>query len=216
MGLEQIEKLQCALAHAQRPSSDFDLNAGGAPFVRQGELRAAAVLILFEERDGTWFVHLTKRPSTMRHHPGQIAFPGGKKDDADTSLLETALREAREELGLDTHYVTTLGRLPSHETITGFLIEPIVAYLTGPKQTYSRSEEVAEHFIVPFAHLMTIATYSVQSRQWRGQERRYYVVPYGPYYIWGATARICYSLAHAYAQGGYNDVKNIEQLAPLP
>ncbi|KAF0676342.1 CoA pyrophosphatase [Profundibacterium mesophilum] len=175
-------------------SSDFDLNPAARPS-RAPDLRAAAVLVPLWERGGRVDVILTKRSSALRHHPGQIAFPGGKIDAGDSGPEAAALREAHEEIGLAPSRVELIGRLPHHETVTTFSMVPIVGWISGPFTPVPEAGEVAEVFTVPLAHLAQTAHYMVSSRHWRGQERRYFQVPYGPYYIWGATARVLRGLA---------------------
>jgi len=191
---DTIARLQAALQRPAGESSDFDLN----PEHRLPEgrvLRPAAVLVgLFDSPAGPEVV-LTKRSALLRHHPGQVAFPGGKLDPGDPTPEAAALREAHEEIGLSPDRVTLLGRLPAHETVTGFMLTPVLGWISGPFQPVPEAGEVAEVFRVPFAHLADPARYRVERRIWQGQWRRYYVVPWGPYYIWGATARILRSLA---------------------
>jgi 8-oxo-dGTP pyrophosphatase MutT (NUDIX family) len=189
---DEMSRLTAALARSGGSSSDFDLNPEAAPLTRS--LRPAAVLVgVLAGSTGARMI-LTKRASHLKHHPGQIAFPGGKQDDSDASLEATALREAQEEIGLPPDRVRVIGRLPAHETVTGFLMTPIlaeVAHFTPAPD----AGEVEEVFTVPLAHLLNAAHYTIQRRQWRGQWRAYYAVPWGPYYIWGATARILRGLA---------------------
>lgn len=183
-------RLRNALARPGGESSDFDLNP--AIVLPPGRvLRPAAVLVaVWEDR-----VILTKRASHLKHHPGQIAFPGGKLDEGDASLEAAALREAWEEIGLPPEVVEVLGRLPAHETVTGFTVTPILARLTAPFTPRPEAGEVEEVFTVPLSHVLNPARFSIEARRWRGEWRRYYAVPYGPYYIWGATARILRGLA---------------------
>jgi len=181
------------LAGDGAPSSDFDL----APDLRpQGRvLRAAAVLIGFEAHEGQTRLYLTKRSSGLKHHPGQIAFPGGKVDAGDADAPAAALREAREEIGLPERHVEVLGTLAPHETVTGFSVTPVLGRITRGFTPVPEAGEVDEVFTVPFEHIADPSKYVVESRFFRGVRREFYTVPYGPYYIWGATARILRGLA---------------------
>ena len=183
--------LRAALARPAGPSSDFDLNpAVAVPPDRK--LRPAAVLLAFQPGKGVW---LTKRSSHLKHHPGQIAFPGGKVDATDASPEAAALREAREEIGLDPLRVQILGTLPVHETVTGFAMTPFVGLLRGDFTPVPEAGEVEEVFTVPLSHVTSPDRFAIEHRRWMGVSRRYYTVPYGPYYIWGATARVLRGLA---------------------
>lgn len=187
-------RLDRALALEGRPSSDFDLNKHVV--LPEGRiLRAAGVLVPVIERGHAAHVVLTKRSSALKHHPGQIAFPGGKVDPADPDVVAAALREAREEIGLQEAQAEVLGALPSHETVTGFTVTPVLALVDPGFRAVPEFGEVEEVFEVPLAHLMDVSQYSIQSRRWRGQVRSYFTVPWGPYYIWGATARMLRALA---------------------
>lgn len=159
------------------------------------KLRPAAVLVPLFERGGDLSVILTKRASHLKHHPGQIAFPGGKIDDSDTDSSAAALREAHEEIGLPAANVEILGSLPAHETVTGFSVTPVIGRVHTDFTPTPEPGEVEEVFEVPLAHLSLRENYVIQSRLWNGQQRYYYTVPFGPYYVWGATARILRGLA---------------------
>lgn len=175
-------------------SSDYDLNPDVLlPAGRK--LRQAAVLVAVMGEGAEARVILTQRASTLKHHPGQIAFPGGKIDAGDADATAAALREAWEEVGLDPANVDILGPLPPHETVTSYTVTPIVGRVRAPFEPVSEPGEVAEVFTVSLTFLMTPANYRVEKRRWQGKWRAYYVVPYGPYYIWGATARMLKGLA---------------------
>ncbi|PHO05761.1 CoA pyrophosphatase [Rhodobacteraceae bacterium 4F10] len=188
-----------ALSHDGGASSDFDLNPDVVlPAGRT--LRPAGVLVPIEMRNDIPHVILTKRASHLKHHPGQIAFPGGKQDDSDADVIAAALREADEEIGLPRENVEVLGTLPTHETVTSFTMTPVLGRIKHPFTVKPEPGEVDEVFHVPLAHVTDPDLFSVQSRRWRGHRRSYFTVPFGPYYIWGATARILRGLADRVSQ----------------
>ncbi len=191
---DTIALLQAALGRTGSGSSDFDLNPDVVlPAGRK--LRPAGVLVPVSIANGAAQLILTKRSSALKHHPGQIAFPGGKKDEGDIDVTATALREAREEVGLPSDLPEVLGFLPKHETVTSFSVTPVVAIIRQGFDPEPEPGEVDEIFSVPLAHVLDPANYVIESRRWQGTRRKYFAVPYGPYYIWGATARILRGLA---------------------
>lgn len=197
MPLDDFAGRICHALRAPRDgSSDFDLNPEfNLPPGRK--LRPAAVLVpLVRGRDGVEVI-LTKRSSKLKHHPGQIAFPGGKVDERDATPAAAALREAWEEIGLPPDAAHLIGELPNHETVTGFTMHPFVAVISQPFEVRPEAGEVEEVFRVPFSHVIDPANFTVERRRWQGKWRHYYTVPYGPYYIWGATARILRGFADA-------------------
>lgn len=189
----RIKDLVQALTLPARPSSDYDLNPDqeGPP---GRTLRPAGVLIAVAEVRGRLDVLLTKRASGLKHHPGQIAFPGGKVDQGDRDVVAAALREAQEEVGLDPGRVEILGTMPEHETVTGFSVTPVLARITQPFVPVAEPGEVEEVFSVPLSFVTDRANFRIEQRLWRGTWRSFYVVPHGPYYIWGATARMLRAL----------------------
>lgn len=190
---ETLDLVRSALAASGPESSDFDLNPTFRP--KNRVLRPAAVLVALCETPHGLSVILTKRASGLKHHPGQIAFPGGKRDESDASLVATALREAHEEVGLMPDSVELLGELSAHETVTGFRVTPILGYVRDGFSPVVEAGEVEEAFFVPFDFVTNPANFAIQGRRWLGQRRSYYTVPWGPYYIWGATARMLRQLA---------------------
>jgi 8-oxo-dGTP pyrophosphatase MutT (NUDIX family) len=149
--------------------------------------RPAAVLVPVVLRQPLT-VMLTQRSHDMPSHPGQISFPGGKVEACDTTPVDCAMREAREEIGLASDLVEPLGYLDSYRTGTGFLISPVVAFVQPGFTLALDSREVLEVFEVPLGFLMDVANHSKQSRAWRGRERWFYAMPYEGRNIWGATA----------------------------
>ena len=175
------------------PSSDFDLNPDLRPHGLK--LRDAAVLIaLFDGSCGPE-LFLTKRASGLKHHPGQIAFPGGKVDAADAGSVAAALREAEEEIALPRSSVDVLGTMPAHDTVTGFRVTPVLGLVRDAFEPRPEIGEVEEVFTVPLGHVLDVNNYIVEARYYRGVRRQFYTVPYGPYYVWGATARMLRALA---------------------
>ncbi len=194
--LRDLDTLVAALdASTSRPSSDYDLNSD-VTLPPGRVLKPAAVLIGILDHQ----IILTKRASHLKHHPGQIALPGGKVDATDTGVVDAALREAQEEIGLDRNTVDVLVELPSHETVTSYAVTPVLARIKADFTARPEAGEVAEVFRVPLAFLMDPRNYRVERRRWRGVWRHFYVVPYGPYYIWGATARMLKALADRVAE----------------
>ena len=194
-----VDRVRRALALVAANSSDFDLN----PDLRLApgrKLRPAAVLLALQQSGDTVSLILTRRSAALNHHPGQIAFPGGKVETSDNGPVQAALREAGEEIGLRPDNVEVLGTLASHETISRFDVTPVLGLVRQPFAIVLDPGEVAEVFAVPLAYVTDLAHFKIQSRLWQGVERYYYTVPYGPYYIWGATARILHGLAERMAQ----------------
>ncbi len=164
---------------------DHDLNPGMTP---GNDLREAAVLVPLVERPGGLTMMLTQRTDHLDHHPGQISFPGGHIEDHDASPEDAALRETEEEVGLDRTHVEIIGRLDQYVTRTGFSITPIVG-LVNPSYTIAPDEfEVAEVFEVPLSFLLDATNHRRDSRIYKGSKREFYAMPFGDYYIWGATA----------------------------
>lgn len=193
-----METVVTALGRSGADTSDFDLNPDlTLPAGRK--LRPAAVLVGFVDRGNGPHVVLTKRSSRLKHHPGQIAFPGGKVDEGDADVTATALREAWEEVGLRADQVEVFGQLPPHETVTSFTVTPVLGRISPDFIANPEPGEVEEVFEVPLSHLAEPANYVVQQRIWAGKPRPYFTVPWGPYYIWGATARMLRGLAERMA-----------------
>ena len=186
------QTLKNALSKVGRASSDYDLNRG-IVLPKGRMLTPASVLIAIRADTGN--VIMTKRSAKLKHHPGQIAFAGGKQDANDANAIDASLREAREEIGLMPDCIEVLGVLPPHETVTGYTVTPVIALVHGQFDPKPDVREVSEVFEVPLKHVTNPSMFRIEGRRWQGHFRQYFVVPYGSYYIWGATARILRSLA---------------------
>ena len=171
-----------------RARSDFDLDGGrDARALAHGPARQAAVLVPIVLRDRPT-VLLTERSADLPSHAGQIAFPGGKVEPHDHDELETALRETREEIGLEQSWIEPLGYLDNYRTGTNFNIVPVVGLVTPGFTLEIDTREVAAVFEVPLDFLLDPANHELHQREWRGRMRTYYAMPYEGHYIWGATA----------------------------
>ena len=157
----------------------------------------AAVLVPLIERPAGMTVLLTQRTDHLRDHAGQISFPGGRAEAHDRDSIDTALREAEEEIGLARDRVEVVGRLDTCMTGTGFRVVPVVG-LIGSELNIAGLEldafEVAEAFEVPLSFVLDPANHQRRTAVWHGRRREFYVLPYQDRYIWGATARILVNL----------------------
>ena len=156
----------------------------------KGGLCPAAVLVPIVNRGGETHVLLTKRADDHPHHAGQISFPGGKIAPVDRSIKAAALRETLEETGVEASHIDVLGYLDPHKTATGFAIYPVVGLLNPGFQLLRCEREVAEIFEVPLSFLMNSEHYRIEKIFWRGRLREFYMLDYGSWQIWGATAAI--------------------------
>ncbi len=166
--------------------SDFDLDPAHRP-PRPAKLIPAAVLLPIIARDEP-VVLFTERSPHLARHAGQVSFPGGRVEDDDISLVQTALRETREETGIDPAFVTVAGFLEAYETGTGFAILPVVGLLSEGFALMPDASEVAEVFEVPLAFLLDPANRQKNQTEWMGRMRTFYSFRYNGHYIWGATA----------------------------
>lgn len=183
---ERSRRLASGLPVPQPPlGSDFSLN-GVVPAPETW--RPAAVLVPLVRRELGMTVLLTQRTEDMPSHAGQIAFPGGRQQAEDADAIATALRETEEEVGLTRQFVDVIGSVDHYRTGTGYDITPIVGIVTPGFTMRADPREVADVFEVPLEHFLDERNHRIDSRVWQGRERRYYAMPYGERYIWGATA----------------------------
>ena len=157
------------------------------------EFRSAAVLVALTERaePGVLLLH---RPSTMRSHPGQIAFPGGGIDPGE-SPVEAALREAHEELGIDPAAVRIVGASDVYKTHSGFEITPVLAIVPPDIEIVPNPLEVAQWFEAPAGFLLDPANHGQQSVEWEGAMRAYNEIVWREHNIWGITAALIVNLS---------------------
>ncbi|GAB1393779.1 hypothetical protein MASR1M60_19430 [Rhodocyclaceae bacterium] len=159
-----------------------------------GAATAAAVLIPVVDRPVGLTVLLTQRTAHLRDHAGQISFPGGRCEPGDSNSVDTALRETREEVGIQPEQVSVLAVLPEYWTSTGFRVTPVLGLVTPPLNLQLDDFEVAEVFEPPLAFFLDAANYRREAREYQGQLRHYWAVPWRNYFIWGATAGMFVSL----------------------
>ncbi len=184
-----------ALTDPSKPAPRGDLDLDPETWERAGvtATKPAAVLIPIVARAEP-AVLMTQRTAHLPSHPGQISFPGGKIDAADPDPVSAALREAKEEIGLERGFVHPIGYLDLYLTMSGYRVLPSVARVDPNYRLALNAEEVAEAFEVPLAFLMNPANHQMQTWEWRGVVRSYYAMPYGERYIWGITAGIVRNL----------------------
>ncbi len=163
-------------------------------------LRQAAVLVPLVRRADGLAVLLTRRTDHLNDHAGQVSFPGGRTDPEDTDAIATALREAREEVGLAADEIEVIGVLPTYTTVTAYEVTPIVGLLDPPRALALDPFEVAEVFEVPLAFLMDPSNHRRHAVQFQGLSRQFISMPWGadaggePYFVWGATAAMLRNL----------------------
>ena len=154
--------------------------------------RLAAVLVPLIWRDSDWQILLTKRAAHLSHHAGQISFPGGALDASDKGLVDTALREAHEEISLTPLSVKVMGSLLPVRSPAGFIVQPIVGIIGGDIFDDLRPDpaEVDSIFTLPLAHIGEPDNFSLIPRQTDGRDNSYWVVSHPEHYIWGLSARV--------------------------
>ena len=162
--------------------------------VHEQQGHSAAVLIPIVETVGGLELLLTRRADHLKQHPGQISFPGGRIEPHDHSLIETALRETEEEIGLSRAETEILGEIGSVYTVTGFHVTPVIGLLQDPLELTPDPNEVAEVIMVPFSHLMNPAVFERHKHQHETGLRTYYSTEYNNHRIWGVTAGIIVGL----------------------
>lgn len=155
----------------------------------------SAVLIPLCEKNNELHVVLTKRAEHLRKHAGQISFPGGKVEQSDKGIVDTALRESYEEIGIAPKTVEVIGQLKNYETLTGYTITPIVGFINTTTFTLDKNE-VAEVFTLPLKHFYQAQHYVDVPVLRKGKTQMVNFIAYKEYKIWGATATILKALAN--------------------
>lgn len=161
-----------------------------------GKVTKAAVLIPLVSKEDGLSVLLTQRTNHLRDHAGQISFPGGRMDPQDKSPDDTALRESKEEIGLDPERVEIIGHLPQYLTVSGYSVTPVVGLVQAQAEYVLDGFEVADVFEVPLSFLLDPANHQVRLWQSEHGGRRFYSMPYENRFIWGATAGMLRNLYH--------------------
>jgi 8-oxo-dGTP pyrophosphatase MutT (NUDIX family) len=167
---------------------------GDVPEGTDGDLTPAAVLVAVVDHVSPTVI-LTERPATMRKHPGQISFPGGRIDPEDDGPVAAALREAEEEIALPRHAVEVIGAADLYRTVTGFEVTPIVGVVPPGLRLEPQPGEVAAMFEAPLHFLLDPRHQMVRTAMWQGRERSYYEIEWEGRRIWGATAAMIVNLS---------------------
>jgi len=190
--------------HAEPPIAILtgDFSVAGEQVREERMLTAAAVLVGLVKRGAELAVLLTQRTDHLHHHGGQISFPGGRVEAHDLSPVATALRETEEEIGLDRRHVEIVGFLDLYQTVTGFLVTPVVSFVEPGFELRPDPFEVAEVFEVPLDFILDPRNQERRSIQYQGRDRHFYVIPYQNRYIWGATAAMLVGFAKRLAECG--------------
>ena len=169
-----------------------------------GNLRPAGVLIPIIERSDSLAVLLTERAADLRHHAGQVSFPGGGMEAHDADIMTTALRETHEEVGIAPHEVDIAGYLEPTATITGFAVTPVIGFVSQSIELRVDPEEVERAFEVPLDFLMDRRNEEYSEREYGGAKFPVVTFHFAGHRIWGATAGIIVTLRRRLLE----DIKN--------
>jgi 8-oxo-dGTP pyrophosphatase MutT (NUDIX family) len=186
------------LADTHKPSNPLDVvTPRGAYRWPEGmaekiaaTLKPAGVLIPVRRHEAGLAVLLTQRSADLKHHAGQVSFPGGRMEEADADIEVTALRETREEIGISEEQVSIIGYLETMPTVTGYAVTPIVGFVDGSVPLVIDTTEVEYAFEVPLSFLTESANHRMVTREWQGLSFSMVEFHYEGQRIWGATAQM--------------------------
>ncbi len=156
--------------------------------------REAAVLVPFVQRGTALSLLFTRRAGHLRHHAGQVSFPGGAVEANDAGVVATALRETHEETGIDPAWIEPFGFLDRLDTVSGFSVTPVAAFVRGDYALHLQASEVDEAFEVPLDIILAPAALRREAIVWRGRERDIYSLDWQGRRIWGVTAAMLKNL----------------------
>ncbi len=186
------DRLRRALEEGHRRTPELLL--GDVLDGEDGPATPAAVLVPVVDRPEPTVI-LTERPKTMRKHPGQISFPGGRIDPEDDGPIAAALREAEEEIALPRSAVEVIGIADRYRTITGFEVIPVLGVVPPDLPLAAQPGEVADLFEAPLQFLLDPRRQEIRTVEWQGQARSYYEINWQGRRIWGATAAMIVNLS---------------------
>ena len=166
--------------------ADYPLRSAGKP---------AGVLIPIINRATGLRILLTQRALHLRHHPGQISFPGGRQEDSDTDAIDAALRETEEEIGIPRKHVNVIGQLPAYRTISGYAMVPVLGFVQPDFTLSVDKNEVEDTFEVPLDYALDKKNHLIHWVERQNHRHPIYFIPFENTYIWGATAAILRTLA---------------------
>jgi 8-oxo-dGTP pyrophosphatase MutT (NUDIX family) len=189
---EQFSSRFCLTLPTNKELSNKSLNTSPSTsrYVANSTTKNAAVLVPIIKRPNGLTLLFTKRSQNMRHHPGEVSFPGGKQDLEDTSLTYTALRETFEEVGIHHNQINTLGWLPSFQTISNFKLYPLVGLIENIDELTLNPDEVESAFEVPLRHFIERQNHQKIESTFNNVKHPIHFMPYQDKLIWGVTAAI--------------------------
>ena len=203
--LLETEQIQACLQSVNHQGFQFAVEFPELLDYLSGPPRPAAVLIPFLRKTDGWHLLFTRRTAELQEHSGQVAFPGGRMDALDESPIDTALREAHEEIGLAPNDVKILGLLNNYLTITNYLVTPVVGVMPWPYVLRTSPHEVSRIFTIPLTWLADTRNHEVRQRSIPGLDKTFPVVYFQPYegeILWGASARFTLGLLEALKLNG--------------